>query len=115
MTDSSRHNHGLARGLTNYGDAKFSLYLRRSFASSMGYSRELLDRPIVGICYAGGGFNNCHRLGPEFIDAVNRGVLSARAFPIEFPTLSLGEEFLVPTSLNFRNLISMDVEEKIRT
>jgi dihydroxy-acid dehydratase len=114
MSDSSRHNHGLARGLTNYGDAKFSLYLRRSFASSMGYSRELLDRPIVGICYAGGGFNNCHRLVPELIDAVKRGVLSAGALPIEFPTISLGEVFLVPTSLKFRNLMSMDVEEMIR-
>jgi dihydroxy-acid dehydratase len=114
MTDSSRHNHGLARGLTNYGDAKFSLYLRRSFASSMGYSRELLDRPIVGICYAGGGFNNCHRLVPELIDAVKRGVLSAGSLPIEFPTISLGEVFLVPTSLKFRNLMSMDVEEMIR-
>jgi len=114
MTDSIRHDHGLARGLTNYGDAKFSLYLRRSFASSMGYSRELLDRPVVGICYAGGGFNNCHRLMPELIEAVKRGVLSAGALPIEFPTISLGEVFLVPTSLKFRNLMSMDVEEMIR-
>ncbi|PWT77850.1 MAG: dihydroxy-acid dehydratase [Acidobacteria bacterium] len=114
MTDSIRQNRGLARGLTNYGDAKFSLYLRRSFASSMGYSRELLDRPIVGICYAGGGFNNCHRLVPELIEAVKRGVLSAGALPIEFPTISLGEVFLVPTSLKFRNLMSMDVEEMIR-
>ncbi len=114
MPDSIRHDHGLARGLTNYGDAQFSLYLRRSFASSMGYSRELLDRPVVGICYAGGGFNNCHRLVPELIDAVKRGVLSAGALPIEFPTLSLGEVFLVPTSLKFRNLMSMDVEEMIR-
>jgi dihydroxy-acid dehydratase len=114
MTDSTRHNHGLARGLTNYGDRQFSLYLRRSFASSMGYSRELLDRPVVGICYAGGGFNNCHRLVPELIGAVKRGVLSAGALPLEFPTISLGEVFLVPTSLKFRNLMSMDVEEMIR-
>src|SRR5258708_30116667 len=114
MTDSSRHNHGLARGLTNYGDAKFSLYLRRSFASSMGYSRELLDRPIVGICYAGGGFNNCHRLMPELIDAVKRGVLSAGSLPLAFPTISLGEVFLVPGSLKFRNLMAVDVEEMIR-
>jgi dihydroxy-acid dehydratase len=114
MTNSIKHDQGLARGLTNYGDAKFSLYLRRSFASSMGYSRELLDRPVVGICYAGGGFNNCHRLVPELIDAVKRGVLSAGALPLEFPTISLGEVFLVPTSLKFRNLMSMDVEEMIR-
>src|SRR6516165_12465907 len=114
MTDTPRHSHGLARGLTNYGDPQFSLYLRRSFASSMGYSRELLDRPVVGICYAAGGFNNCHRLVPELICAVKRGVLSAGALPLEFPTISLGEVFLVPTSLKFRNLMSMDVEEMIR-
>ncbi|MEA3145238.1 MAG: hypothetical protein QOI53_659 [Verrucomicrobiota bacterium] len=106
---------GLSRGLTNYGDAEFSKYLRRSFASSMGYSREMLDRPIVGICHAASGFNNCHRLIPELIDAVKRGVLCAGALPIEFPTISLGEVFLVPTSLKFRNLMSMDVEEMIRS
>ena len=105
---------GLSRGLTNYGDADFSLYLRRSFASSMGFSREMLDRPIVGICHSASGFNNCHRHVPEMIEAVKRGVLSSGALPIEFPTISLGELFLVPTSLKFRNLMSMDVEEMIR-
>jgi dihydroxy-acid dehydratase len=114
VTDRIRHDRGLARGLTNYGDPDFSLYLRRSFASSMGYSREMLDRPVVGICHAAGGFNNCHRHVPEMIEAVKRGVLSAGALPLEFPTISLGEVFLVPTSLKFRNLMSMDVEEMIR-
>ncbi len=101
-------------GLTNYGDAGFSRYLRRSFASSMGYSREMLDKPIVGICYAGGGFNNCHRDVPQLIEAVKRGVLAAGALPIDFPTITLGEVFLSPTSLKYRNLMSMDVEEMIR-
>jgi len=105
---------GIARGLTNYGDAAFSKYLRRSFASSMGYSREMLDRPIVGIAHSASGFNNCHRHFPEMIEAVKRGVLAAGALPVEFPTISLGEVFLSPTSLKFRNLMSMDVEEMIR-
>ncbi|EPX75830.1 dihydroxy-acid dehydratase [Salipiger mucosus] len=105
---------GIARGLTNYGDAAFSKYLRRSFASSMGYSREMLDRPIVGIAHAASGFNNCHRHFPEMIEAVKRGVLAAGALPLEFPTISLGEVFLSPTSLKFRNLMSMDVEEMVR-
>src|SRR6202453_2862734 len=105
---------GLARGLTNYGDRDFSIYLRRSFASSMGYSRQMLDRPIVGIAHSASGFNNCHRHFPEMIEAVKRGVLAAGALPIEFPTISLGEVFLNPTSLKFRNLMSMDVEEMIR-
>jgi dihydroxy-acid dehydratase len=105
---------GLARGLTNYGDAGFSLYLRRSFAKSMGYSGEMLERPVVGIADSRSGFNNCHRHFPELIDAVKRGVLAAGALPIEFPTVSLGEVFLSPTSMMFRNLMAIDVEEMIR-
>jgi dihydroxy-acid dehydratase len=116
MNEEEEKNKGLgfSRGLTNYGDRGFSLYLRRSFASSMGYSREMLDRPIVGIAHSASGFNNCHRHFPELIEAVKRGVLAAGALPVEFPTISLGEVFLSPTSLKFRNLMSMDVEEMIR-
>ena len=106
--------HGLARGLTNYGDPDFALYLRRSFAKSMGYSRAALDRPIVGIADSGSGFNNCHRHLPELIEAIKRGVLGAGALPIPFPTISLGEVFLEPTSMLYRNLMSMDVEEMVR-
>jgi dihydroxy-acid dehydratase len=105
---------GLARGLTNYGDAGFSLYLRRSFAKSMGYSGEMLARPVVGIADSRSGFNNCHRHFPELIEAVKRGVLAAGGLPIDFPTVSLGEVFLNPTSMMFRNLMSIDVEEMIR-
>ena len=105
---------GIAHGLTNYGDRDFSLYLRRSFAQSMGYSRSLLDKPEVGIAYTPSGFNNCHRHFPEMLEAVKRGVLTAGALPIEFPTISLGEVFLHPTSLKFRNLMSMDTEEMVR-
>ena len=105
---------GLRGGLTNYGDRAFSLYLRRSFASAMGYSREMLDRPIVGIAHSASDFNNCHRHFPEMIEAVKRGVLAAGGLPLAFPTVSLGEVFLTPTSLKFRNLMSMDVEEMIR-
>jgi len=112
MADNGEH--GFARGLTNYGDRDFSLYLRRSFASSMGYSREMLAKKIVGIAYTGSGFNNCHRHFPELLDAVKRGVLAAGALPVEFPTVSLGEVFLNPTSLKFRNLMAMDTEEMIR-
>jgi dihydroxy-acid dehydratase len=106
--------HGLARGLTNYGDPAFSLYLRRSFAKSMGYSSEMLERPVVGVADSKSGFNNCHRHFPELIEAVKRGVLAAGGLPVEFPTVSLGEVFLSPTSMMFRNLMSIDVEEMIR-
>jgi dihydroxy-acid dehydratase len=111
---AERKAKGLAKGLTNYGDPAFSLYLRRSFAKSMGYSGEMLQRPVVGIADSKSGFNNCHRHFPELIEAVKRGVLAAGGLPIDFPTVSLGEVFLSPTSMMFRNLMSMDVEEMIR-
>ena len=105
---------GLARGLTNYGDRDFALYLRRSFARSMGYSAAALARPVVGLANSASGFNNCHRHFPELLEAVRRGVLAAGGLPVDFPTISLGEVFLEPTSMLYRNLMSMDVEEMVR-
>jgi dihydroxy-acid dehydratase len=105
---------GFDDGLTNYGDKEFSRYLRRSFAKSMGYTDEALRRPVIGIADSGSDYNNCHRHFPELIQAVKRGILAAGGLPLEFPTISLGEPFLHPTSMKFRNLMSMDVEEMIR-
>jgi len=107
-------DRGYRRNLTNYGDRRFALYLRRSFVQATGLSRELMDRPIVGIARTDSGFNNCHRGVPELVEAVKRGVLAAGGLPLDFPTVSLGEVFLSPTSLMFRNLMSMDTEEMIR-
>ncbi|QSN64011.1 IlvD/Edd family dehydratase [Caballeronia sp. M1242] len=109
-----KKTEGLSKGLTNYGDRGFALYLRRSFARSMGYTSDMLTKPIVGIASSGSGFNNCHRGMPELVEAVKRGVLAAGGLPIDFPTISLGEVFLNPTSMMFRNLMSMDVEEMLR-
>ena len=106
--------HGLDRGLTNYGDRDFARYLRRSFARSMGISRTLLDKPVIGIAMTPSGFNNCHRSMPELVEAVSRGVLAAGALPRPFPTVSLGEVFLNPTSMMYRNLMAMDTEEMIQ-
>ncbi|WP_038945739.1 dihydroxy-acid dehydratase, partial [Bradyrhizobium japonicum] len=105
--------HGLNRGLTNYGDKDFAGFLRRSFARSMGISRDLLNKPIVGIAMTPSGFNNCHRYMPDLVEAVSRGVLAAGALPRPFPTVSLGEVFLNPTSMMYRNLMARDTEEMI--
>ena len=104
---------GLSRGLTNYGDKDFSLYLRRSFAKAMGFSGESLEKPIIGIADTASSYNNCHRNVPEQIEAVKRGVLAAGGLPMVFPTISLAETFLHPTSMMYRNLMSMDTEEMI--
>ena len=109
MTD----HKGISRGLTNYGDEDFARFLRRSFARSMGISSDLLAKPIVGIAMTPSGFNNCHRAMPELVEAVSRGVLAAGGLPRPFPTVSLGEVFLSPTSMMFRNLMAMDTEEMI--
>ena len=110
MTDKAP---GIAGGLTNYGDPDFARYLRRSFARSMGLSTEMLAKPIIGIAMTPSGFNNCHRTMDELVEAVSRGVLAAGALPRPFPTISLGEVFLNPTSMMFRNLMAMDTEEMI--
>ncbi|MGE4048646.1 MAG: dihydroxy-acid dehydratase [Acetobacteraceae bacterium] len=101
---------GLARNTANYGDRDFALYLRRSFAKSMGYSQALLDRPVIGIVDTGSDYNNCHRTVPELIEAVKRGVLAAGGLPLSFPTVSLCEPSLFPTSMHYRNLAALDTE-----
>ena len=78
---------GILNGLTNYGDSGFAGYLRSSFARSMGLSKKMLDKPIVGIAITPSGFNNCHRTMPELVEAVSRSVLAAGALQRPFPTI----------------------------
>jgi dihydroxy-acid dehydratase len=110
MDEEPAPRRGLARNTANYGDRDFALFLRRSFAKSMGYSQAMLDRPVVGIVDTGSGFNNCHRTVPELIEAVKRGVLAAGGLPLAFPTVSLCEPSLFPTSMHYRNLAALDTE-----
>ncbi|HEX4172985.1 MAG TPA: dihydroxy-acid dehydratase [Acetobacteraceae bacterium] len=110
MDEEPAPKRGLARNTANYGDRDFALYLRRSFAKSMGYSQAMLDRPVVGIVDTSSGFNNCHRTVPELIEAVKRGVLAAGGLPLPFPTVSLCEPSLFPTSMHYRNLAALDTE-----
>ena len=105
---------GLYRGLTDYGDRAFSRYLRRSFLHSTGRSPESLERPVIGIATSASDFNPCHRAQPELVASVVRGVTAAGGLPMRFPTISLGEGFLDPTAMMFRNLMAMDVEEMVR-
>lgn len=105
---------GVDRGLTSYGDPGFSHFLRRAFLASAGFDAEDLDRPVIGIVDTTSDFNTCHRRGPELVEAVKRGVLERGGLPMVFPTISLGEILLSPTSMLFRNLMAMETEEMIR-
>lgn len=105
---------GLAAGTVNYGDKDFALFLRRAFIKGAGLSDEDLAKPIVGIVNTGSDFNPCHGNVPQLIEAVKRGVMMQGALPMVFPTISLHESFVAPTSLYLRNLMSMDTEEMIK-
>lgn len=111
---SEENGRGLKKGLTSYGDAGFSLFLRKAFIKGMGYSDDALDRPIVGIVDTASGYNACHANVPDLIEAVKRGVMLAGALPVPFPTISIHESFSHPTSMYLRNLMAMDTEEMIR-
>jgi dihydroxy-acid dehydratase len=105
---------GIRRGLTSYGDSEFSAFIRRAFCKGMGLSNEDLEKPVIGICNTWSELNHCHRHLREVAEAVKRGVWQAGGLPLEFPTISLGETFLSPTSMLLRNLMAMDTEEMIR-
>ncbi|KAJ5723269.1 hypothetical protein N7488_001304 [Penicillium malachiteum] len=105
---------GLRQGLTSYGDAHFSLFLRKVFIKALGYSEESLEKPIIGIVNTFSGFNPCHANVPQLIEAVKRGVHLNGGLAVEFPTISIHESFSSPTSMYLRNLMSMDTEEMIR-
>jgi dihydroxy-acid dehydratase len=105
---------GISGGLTNYGDAGFSLFLRKAFIKGAGYTDSALERPVVGIANTGSAYNPCHGNAPQLIEALKRGILMAGGLPMDFPTISIHESFSQPTSMYMRNLMSMDTEEMIR-
>jgi dihydroxy-acid dehydratase len=112
--DDAPETSGLRKGLTSYGDAGFSLFLRKAFIKGAGYTDAALDRPVIGIANTGSAYNPCHGNAAELIDAVKRGVMLAGGLPMAFPTVSLHESFSQPTSMYLRNLMSIDTEEMIR-
>lgn len=105
---------GMKKNLANYGDAGFSIFLRKAFIKAMGYTDNALDRPIIGIVDTSSGYNACHQNVPDIIEAVSRGVMLSGGIPISFPVISIQESFSHPTSMYLRNLMAMDTEEMIR-
>ena len=90
-------------------------FARRAWLRSEGFNHDVFDgKPVIGICNSWSELNNCNAHLRQVAEAVKRGVWAAGGFPLEFPTISLGEMFMRPTSMLFRNLMAMDVEESIR-
>ena len=114
MTKDADDPAGMRKGLVNYGDAGFSLFLRKAFIKGSGLTDHALDRPVIGITDTGSGYNPCHGNMPQLVEAVQRGIMLAGGLPVKFPTISIGESFAAPTSMYLRNLMSMDTEEMLR-
>lgn len=91
---------GLRQGLTSYGDAHFSLFLRKVFIKALGYSEDALSRPIIGIINTYSALNPCHANIPQLIEAVKRGVQLNGGLAVDFPTISVHESFSSPTSIS---------------
>ncbi|HIG45582.1 MAG TPA: dihydroxy-acid dehydratase, partial [candidate division Zixibacteria bacterium] len=104
---------GIDKNLTKYSDPGFSRYVRGAFLASEGFDTTDLDRPIIGIANTSSDYTTCHRDMPAMIEAVKRGISQAGGLPLVFPTISLAETLLSPTSMLFRNLLAMDTEEMI--
>jgi dihydroxy-acid dehydratase len=104
----------VSRSRTFFAEGGVAGFTHRAFTKSMGYDDSDLSRPVIGICNTFSEINNCNRHLKELAEAVKRGVWQAGGLPLEFPTISLGEIFLTPTSMLYRNLAAMDTEEMIR-
>ena len=90
-------------------------FSRRAWLRAEGFPADVFDgKPVVGICNSWSELNNCNAHLRDVAAAVKRGVVEAGGVPLEFPTISLGEMFMHPTTMMFRNLMAMDVEESIR-
>jgi dihydroxy-acid dehydratase len=99
-----------------FGGRDLAGFIHRASLHAEGLSREALaDRPVVGICNSWSELVNCNLHFRALAAAVKRGVLLAGGLPLEFPTISLGENLMKPTAMLYRNLMSMDVEECIRS
>src|SRR5258706_9831888 len=111
----STNNGKKLRSQEWWGQPNYESFTRRAWMRSEGFSSDFFqNKPVIGICNSWSEFNNCNAHLRTVADAVKRGVLAAGGFPLEFPTISLGEAYMKPTTMLYRNLMAMDVEECIR-
>jgi dihydroxy-acid dehydratase len=99
-----------------FGGADLAGFIHRSSLHAEGISRSALaGRPVIGICNSWSELVTCNLHFRALAEAVKRGVLAAGGLPLEFPTIALGENLMKPSAMLYRNLMSMDVEESIRS
>src|SRR6266404_1036060 len=90
-------------------------FIHRSWMKSQGLPQDAFDgRPVIGICNTWSELTPCNAHLRDLAEHVKRGVWEAGGLPLEFPAMSLGETQMRPTTMLFRNLLAMEVEESIR-
>jgi L-arabonate dehydrase len=105
----------LRRSQSWFGRLDRDGFIYRSWTKNRGIPHDQFDgRPVIGICNTWSELTPCNTHFRVLADQVRQGVLEAGGFPLEFPVMSLGETLMRPTTMLFRNLVSMDVEESIR-
>jgi len=98
-----------------FGRADKDGFNHRSWLRNQGTPSHMFDgRPVIGICNTWSELTPCNAHFRDLAERVKRGVYEMGGFPLEFPVMSLGETLMRPTTMMFRNLVSMDVEESIR-
>jgi L-arabonate dehydrase len=98
-----------------FGGSDLYSFIHRSWMRAEGFAKDVFDgRPVIGICNSWSELTSCNAHLRIVAEAVKRGVWEAGGWPLEFPTISLGEPFMKPTTMMYRNLMAMDVEESLR-
>ena len=111
-----RRGNGRLRSAEWFERRDLDGFLHRSWLKSTGVTDEAFrGRPVIGICNSWSELVNCNVHLRGLAESVKRGVFQAGGFPVEFPVLSLGESLMKPTTMLYRNLMAMDVEESIRS
>ena len=116
-TNGKRNGKGdsALRSTLWFGKTNRDGFIHRSWMRSEGFAPDVFDgRPVIGICNSWSELTSCNVHLRRIAESVKRGVWEAGGWPLEFPTISLGETYMRPTTMLFSNLMSMDVEESLR-
>ena len=106
---------GTLRSQAWFGSVDHKGFVARGWLKNQGHPQRMFEgRPVIGICNTWSDLNPCNAHLRILAEQVKRGVYEAGGFPLEFPVTSLGETLMKPTTMLYRNLVSMDVEESIR-
>src|SRR3989449_11574856 len=115
MSTATSNNNSKLRSRDWFGRDDLWGMSHRAYLRAEGFTGQVFDgKPVVGICNSWSELTTCNAHLRQVAEAVKRGVWAAGGFPLEFPTISLGEVLIKPTTLLYRNPMAIDVEECIR-